>query len=68
MTALMKLILSLSLSGSLLILLLLLFRPLYRNRLSKSWQYYIWIVVILRLLLPVTPETSLAGSLFLWKR
>lgn len=64
MTALMKLILSLSLSGSLLILLLLLFRPLYRNRLSKSWQYYIWIVVILRLLLPVTPETSLAGSLF----
>ena len=62
MTALMKLILSLSLSGSLLILLLLLFRPLYRNRLSKSWQYYIWIVVILRL--PVTPETSLAGSLF----
>lgn len=64
MTALMKLILSLSLSGSLLILLLLLFRPLYRNRLSKSWQYYIWIVVILRLLLPTTPETSLAGSLF----
>ena len=54
MTALMKLILSLSLSGSLLILLLLLFRPLYRNRLSKSWQYYIWIVVILRLLLPAS--------------
>lgn len=59
-----KLILSLSLSGSLLILLLILLRPVYRNRLSKNWQYYIWLVVILRLLLPVTPETSLMGILF----
>lgn len=59
-----KLILSLSLSGSLLILLLILLRPLYRGRLSKNWQYYIWLVVILRLLLPVTPEASLMGSLF----
>lgn len=59
-----KLILSLSLSGSLLILLLILLRPVYRNRLSKNWQYYIWLVVILRLLLPVTPETSLMGTLF----
>ena len=44
----MKLIVSLSLSGTALILLLLLFRPLYQKRLSKHWQYYIWLVVILR--------------------
>ena len=32
-------VLSLSLSGSLLMLPLLLCRPLYRERLSKRWQY-----------------------------
>lgn len=64
MNEVMKLIISLSLSGTALILLLLLFRPLYRERLSKSWQYYIWLVVILRLLLPITPEASLIGTLF----
>ncbi len=60
----LKIILSLSLSGALLILILYLFRPLYRKRLSKRWQYYIWLVVIARLLLPFTPQTSLMGTLF----
>lgn len=64
MFELFKTILSLSLSGTLLILLLLLCRPLYRNRLSKRWQYYIWLLVISRLLFPITPETSLIGNLF----
>lgn len=59
----LKLILSLSLSGTLLILLLRLLRPVYRNRMSKRWQYYIWLVVIVRLLLPITPESSLVGNL-----
>ena len=65
MNELMKLILSLSLSGTALIILLLLFRPLYRKQLSKKWQYYIWLVVIWRLLLPITPQTSLTGNLLL---
>ena len=64
MNELFKIILSLSLSGTILILLLRLFRPLYRNRLSKRWQYYIWLLVIVRLLLPLTPETSVVGNLF----
>ena len=64
MLELFKTILSLSLSGTLLILLLLLCRPLYRNRLSKRWQYYIWLLVIARLLFPITPKTSLIGNLF----
>lgn len=57
-------VLSLSVSGTLLILLLLLFRPLFKERLSKRWQYYIWLIVIARLLLPFTPGTSLMGTLF----
>lgn len=59
-----KLILSLSCSGTLFIIVLLLGRPLFRNRISRSWQYYIWLVVIARLILPFTPETSPVGALF----
>ena len=64
MIELLKLILSLSLSGSLLILVLLLGKPLYQNRFSKRWQYYIWLIVIARLLLPLSPTSSLMGDLF----
>lgn len=63
MNTLLKLWVSLSLSGSVLILALQLLRPLVR-RLSKRWQYYIWLVVLARLLLPFTPDTSLMGTLF----
>ena len=64
MNSLFKLILSLSVSGSLLILTLLLCKPLVQHRLSKRWQYYIWLVVIARLLLPFTPPVSAVGLLF----
>ncbi len=64
MNELLKIILSLSLSGTILILSLFLLRPIYQSRLSKRWQYYIWLLVILRLLLPFTPETSVVGNLF----
>lgn len=60
----LKAVLSLSLSGSLLIFLLFLLRPLFKERLSKRWQYYIWLVVIARLLLPFAPETNLMATLF----
>jgi beta-lactamase regulating signal transducer with metallopeptidase domain len=60
----MKVVFSLSLSGSLLILILLLCRPLFRERLSRQWQYYIWLVVIARLILPVAPQTSVVGTAF----
>ena len=59
-----KLILSMSLSGSILILLIILFRPIFKERFSKSWQYYVWLVVILRLLIPFSPEFGLVNSLF----
>lgn len=61
-----KVILSLSLSGSLLILLLMLCRPLLRDRLSRRCQYYLWLVVVARLLLPFALEINLVGTLFSW--
>ena len=63
MTEELKIILSLSLSGSLVIGGLLLLRPLVRGRSSRRWQYYIWLVAVLRLLLPFGPESSPAEEL-----
>lgn len=60
----MKLLLSLSFSGALLTLLILLLRPLYKSRFSKSWQYYILAVAVLRFVLPFTPDTAITGILF----
>ena len=63
MSEFIKILLSLSVSGALLLLLILGLKPLYKNRFSKRWQYYIWIVVALRFLLPFTPDTTIVGSL-----
>ena len=63
MSRLWVIFLSMSFSGSLLILVLLLCKPFYKNKISKRWQYYIWLVVIARLLLPLTSKTSLVGVL-----
>ena len=60
----LKLLLSLSLSGTLLLLLVFLVKPLYRNRLSRRWQYYIWLVVALRFVLPFSSEHSFSNILF----
>lgn len=46
-------IVSLSLSGTLTGLLLLLIHPLTKKYFSKRWNYYIWLLVIASLLLPV---------------
>ena len=64
MSEFIKILLSLSVSGALLLLLILGLKPLYKNRFSKRWQYYIWIIAALRFLLPFTPDTTIVGSLF----
>lgn len=64
MNDILKTVVSLSVSGSLLMVLLLLGRPLYQSRVSKGWQYYIWLVVVARMLLPFAPEVNLMGALF----
>lgn len=53
------LLLSMSVSGSILVLLLWGLRPVLGRRLSGAWMYYIWIIVALRMLLPFTPEQGL---------
>lgn len=60
----LKVVLSLSVSGTLLMALLWLTGPLWKKRISRQWQYGLWLIVMGRLLLPFTPEVSLSGSLF----
>lgn len=57
-------ILSLSASGSLLGMLMLAGKPLLKNRVSKAFSYYIWLLVLLRLVAPVSAPVSVMGSLF----
>lgn len=64
MNAVLKIFLSMSFSGGLLILALFLGKHFLRNKISRQWQYYIWLVVILRLLLPFGPEVSLLGKTY----
>ena len=51
-----------SFSGGLLILALLFGKRFLKDKISRQWQYYIWLIVVLRLLLLFGPEVKL-----LWK-
>ncbi len=64
MNMILKLFLSMSFSGALLILVLLGSKPFLKDKISRQWQYYIWLVVIVRLLFPFGPETSLMGKAY----
>lgn len=57
-----SIIIIMSLTGGMLALILFALKPVIRRRLSKSVQYYLWIVVLAALLIPVSkliilPET-----------
>ncbi len=64
MNTVLKIFLSMSFSGSVLILALFLGKQFLKNKISRQWQYYIWLVVVLRLLLPFGPEVSLMGKAY----
>lgn len=60
----LKIILSMSISGTLLIFVLLLAKKVWQDKISRQWQYYIWIIVILRLILPFAPEVNLMRTIY----
>lgn len=59
MNQIFKTVLSMSLSGTLLISVFLLAGRLLKGKLGRQWQYYVWLIVLLRLFLPFGPEESL---------
>lgn len=56
-------VLSLSLSGALIGMLILLIHPLTEKVFRKNWNYYIWFLVIVRLLLPVQFGPAFLGGI-----
>ena len=64
MNMVLKVFLSMSFSGALLILALFCGERFLKHTISRQWQYYIWLIVILRLLLPFGPETNLMGKTY----
>lgn len=67
MTQLFSVVLSLSVSGALVGLLVLLLRPICGRFFTKRWTYYLWLLVIARLLVPIRVDVNLmeylAGNL-----
>lgn len=64
MNTVLKLFLSMSFSGALLILILLIGKQFLKDKIGRQWQYYIWLIVILRLLLPFEAQINLLGKTY----
>lgn len=62
LTELFRSVVSLSLLGSILVIGLLLTKTLLRGKLSAKWHYYIWFLLLLRLLVPFTVPASYSVS------
>ena len=58
-----RVVLSLSVSGSLIGLLLLLFRSAAGKFFAKRWTYYLWLLVLVRLLTPIHTNVNLMDYL-----
>ncbi len=56
-------VLSLSVSGSVLALIILALRPLLKNKVSKMFQYYVWLLVLLRLAVPLSFDGSVMNQI-----
>lgn len=54
-----RVIVSLSISGGLIGLLLMLLRPFTRRFFTKKWTYYLWLLVLVRLMVPVHVDLNI---------
>ncbi len=57
-----KVVLSLSLSGTVMIISIFLLCRVFREKFSRRWQYSIWLVAVARLLVPFSMEINVTGS------
>ena len=64
MDTVLKIFLSMSFSGTLLILVMFLGKRFLKDKISRQWQYYIWLIIIMRLLLPFGAEVNLMGKIY----
>lgn len=64
MNDILRIIISLSISGSFMALLLLIGKPVFTKHLSKSCYYYIWFLVLFRLVIPFSVNQSIMNQIF----
>ncbi|WP_088189666.1 M56 family metallopeptidase [Desulfosporosinus sp. FKA] len=50
-----------SVLASILVIIIILFKLLFGNKLNVKWHYYVWFLVLIRLLLPYAPECSFSA-------
>ncbi|MFL0245691.1 M56 family metallopeptidase [Candidatus Clostridium stratigraminis] len=55
-----KEIIYLGATASVLILIILLIKKIFNKALSPKWHYYIWVLLLIRLLIPFYPESSVS--------
>lgn len=60
LTIIFKMILSLSFMGTVVAGIIILIKALFKNRFNAVWHYYIWFLLIIRLIIPYAPESSLS--------
>ncbi|MFA9466131.1 MAG: M56 family metallopeptidase [Velocimicrobium sp.] len=64
MNDIVRIVLSLSISGSFMAILLFVGKPIFKKHISKACSYYIWILVLLRLIIPFSFDQSVTNQLF----
>ncbi|WP_157950126.1 M56 family metallopeptidase [Vallitalea okinawensis] len=59
-----EVLIAMSLSASIIAIILFTATPIIKKHFSKAWLYYIWLIVILRLLVPYTPQVNVMNSVY----
>lgn len=53
-------VLELSIQASIMISIIFLLKLVFKNRLSPKWHYYIWLLIIVKLLIPIEIESQMS--------
>ena len=51
-----------SLIGTVIVLMILIIKTMFRNKLSPTFHYYIWLILLVKLIIPLGPQTPLNVS------
>ncbi|SKC40100.1 extracellular solute-binding protein [Maledivibacter halophilus] len=51
-------VLTMSFMGTITALVILFFKKIFKRSISPNWHYFIWIILLLRLIIPYVPESS----------
>ena len=60
LSSIFKMIILSSVTGSVIAIIILVIKEVFKNRLNAFWQYYIWFLLIIRLIIPAGFETPLS--------